>query len=464
MFVKEIETNIKIEAMEETVTISDDKIQSLRNHIETRNVSIHEEFATQNEHTHRLEYWKNKYLIELYSVLKSKFFNKNEDDYLTPSDVRLSDIKDYLNQRVVMFEKYQQSRGYKLENEDDVEACEITYEAKLLIEEHIDTDISVQEEIVADISEKSVEPSIGKPVKNKDPKKLELDDYNSLTIKDKIVKLYSDILVKASEKDGEDEGLIHTYITTMFDPETTTIDESNLFLNLSVINNILTHTNLSWDFETSLRVSQENIYLSDDKHKTILESDNDSVTKYALIAEKKILQLLNVYCLNQLVEHGDTKTVNIDEYKMAKITDNIGTIDAAEFYKEKLFKIADPKASIYITKDLEEILKDDISYNAYTNTTNDEIIQYLGKLNSRDIYLFHHGKIPKWEKAENIALVMNDGNKMVINPEKPLVYMNVIENPMIENPIIYMFYSMQMEFHQSRACRYQVFDGYFETF
>jgi hypothetical protein len=136
-------------------------------------------------------------------------------------------------------------------------------------------------------------------------------------------------------------------------------------------------------------------------------------------------------------------------------------MDSVSFYVQKMLNITDENASIYITKDLKDKL--DISYNPHTNNNN-EIVEYLGQWKNRRIYQMNVQNIPKWEKAEQVALIMNNGNKFYINPEKPLVYINVIENPMITKPVIYMFYSMKMEFHQSKASLFRVEHDYFDTF
>lgn len=466
------------------------KVLTIRKYVEKRIGIIKDEISKFDENnSNQIKEWTSKYQLELFETIQNKFFFKNEDDYYNSYEERISDITDYLEQRISMFTKYRTARKFAIENEDDVEANEMSEESKFVLSKFIRCDYVESSETETEISDIEINSSsvIVKPVL-KSPELILKESFDSLPIKEKIEILYNNAKEKGIQQDKEEDGLIYTYITTTFNPAETDLDETNLFLNLSLIDNILTYTNLEWDFETNLQVSQENIYITGDdskkststfsianntatvtstqdisnKFQDIIDSNTDISTKYAMVSERRLLTMLNTHCLKQLAEHGDSKTVNVEEYKMDKlIADTAIEMDSVSFYVQKMLNITDENASIYITKDLKDKL--DISYNPHTNNNN-EIVEYLGQWNNRRIYQMNVQNIPKWEKAEQVALIMNNGNKFYINPEKPLVYINVIENPMITKQVIYMFYSMKMEFHQSKASLFSVEHDYFDTF
>lgn len=449
------------------------KILKLRDYVEKRIGIIEHEISSLDENTNQITQWSHKYQLELFETIKNKFFFKTEDDYYSSPEERIKDVSDYLNQRITMFEKYRQARKFAIENEDDVEANEMSEESKFLLGKFITGDF-IEEPITEYVSDSK--HVVQKPIL-KSPELIIKESFDSLPIKEKIQILYNNAKEKAIQQDKEEDGLIYTYITTTFNPSESDLDETNLFLNLSLIDNILTYTNLEWDFETKLQVSQENIYITSDnnlnknsqtssvpnKYQDILDKEGiDISTKYAEISERRLLTMLNTHCLKKLAENGDSKTVNVEEYKMDKLlSDTAIEMDSVSFYVQKMLNITDENASIYITKDLKDKL--DISYNPYTNNNN-EIVEYLGIWEGRKIYQMNVQNIPKWETAEQAALIMNNGNKFFINPEKPLVYINVIENPMVSTPIIYMFYSMKMEFFQSKSSVFKVVPDYFDTF
>lgn len=439
------------------------KVLTIRKYVDKRIGIIKDEISKFDDNTNQITQWSSKYQLELFETIQNKFFFKNEDDYYSSCEERISDISDYLEQRISMFTKYRTTRKFAIENEDDVEAHEMSMESEFVLSKFIRCDYVAPSETETETENIEINTAsvVAKPVL-KSPALILKESFDSLPMKEKIEILYNNAKEKGIQQDKEEDGLIYTYITTTFNPAETDLDETNLFLNLSLIDNILTYTNLEWDFETNLQVSQENIYTNDKKYESVLDSASDTATKYASISEKKLLTMLNTHCLKQLAENGDSKTVNVEEYKMDKLLSETAIeMDSVAFYVQKMLNITDDNASIYITKDLKDKL--DIAYNPHTNNNN-EIVEYLGTWEGRRIYQMNVQNIPKWEKAEQVALIMNNGNKFYINPEKPLVYINVIENPMITKPVIYMFYSMKMEFHQSKSSMFRVVPDYFETF
>ncbi len=454
-----------------------EKIDALKVAIEERATEKEENLKTLTANVDRGVYWENFYTLDVYNTMKDKFFSK---EYLTHPKARFEKIKTFLEQIVHKFEPYLKEISYKVKSEEDMEAFEKEYLAKSLLIEfypvikkvEIKTEKVDLKESSKNISSESksklsdflrkVEAgeSLEKEKETSDLK--ELSEYDKADLKGKISLKYTEVYKRAIELDGEEDGLIKTYVETLYNPETTTLDDKNLLLNLLIVSRMQDFGIMKWDFdEKRVKVSNTETNLKHDWWTKFLTADIEEDLKYVNIVEKELNLAFYTSFFHSLITKADKLSYGERNLKFKKILSDTDDDTTKEgLLLDTVLKKTNKDSILFITPDMEKWIQTD-------NVVNDELgdkgqIKYIGVWNERHVFVINVDKIRGLEKYTNEIIFVNKGNSYVLNPEKPIAYFNIIDNPFLERPIIKWFAGADFDISMDKASRMRVDNTFLE--
>ena len=107
-----------------------------------------------------------------------------------------------------------------------------------------------------------------------------------------------------------------------------------------------------------------------------------------------------------------------------------------EHFLEVLYKKMDKNSLLVIPSSMEQ-------YVNISNINNDELgsngqIKHIGDSNGRPVYSVNTEEINALKGFKNGVIWINSGNQFILNPTKPIVFFNTIENPYLKRPILYV--------------------------
>ena len=244
----------------------------------------------------RKEYHTAFYRKEFLEEIQNKFFDR---EYVTEPEKRLENIRSYVEDKTHRFELYLNAINFEVKDEEDIEMFEKNFLAQTILNDYTEKPTIKPEKVenFEDYKEKKrerfsnvldmIDEEDKKDEEEAKKKKEFQDQINNAPLSEKIALLYDKAVRNAIEKDGEEEGLVYTYITDIYNPDTTKLDEANLYYNLSVIETLQSFNVIDWNFDTSFNNLGEDEFDLSSKHwEDILSEDISEERKHLKILDK----------------------------------------------------------------------------------------------------------------------------------------------------------------------------------
>lgn len=452
-----------------------EKLLNIQKFIEDKIQEKTDELSKLNQYVDRNLYWSIFYTLELVSSIKNKYFNR---EYMTDPKIRLNNIKIHFEEVITKYSAYLESIKFKVKTQEDTEAFEQEYFSREFLNEYfpiekiepiLKNSESLKNTVLSDEKKSKLSDILRKleageilEKEKTETSKKELTEFEKADMKGKIVILYDKVIKKAIELDGEDDGLIKTYINGLYNPKTTSLDDRNLILNLNIVSRMQDFGVMNWVFDDKrVKVSNTEINLTHKWWDKILNENTDDDTKYSKIVEKDLNLAFYTSLITSLLKNADKLSFTKTSMKMKKI------VAEGEFSKSKeellldtILKKTHEGSILFITPDMEKWVKVD-------KVINDELgdrgqIKYLGIWDKRHIFVINVDNINGLKGYSNEIIFLNKGNSYVLNPEKPIVYFNVIENPFLERPLIKWFAGADFDIFMDKSARLRVDTEYLE--
>lgn len=299
------------------------------------------------------------------------------------------------------------------------------------------------------------------------------DPRLSGSLADKINYFYEKCL-GAMQKDAD-----RSYVEDLYNPATTTLDNANLYLNLRVLYRMQQLKTIDFYYDEDLAYDTNGTHDTIGLHhmwwNTILESEGTDEEKYVKIAEKNIVQNLYSSIFKQMYTNGDKSSYNqfqfdrnnllseaMDEETLPHLEDGmiahilkrtvegsviVLTKDMVKYFDIQLPTDADVLALAQIESD------EEFENNKGEKKTTEAHVRYLGVWQERDMYVANVDRLPFFRGVTHSAFFIHNGinnrNKYLVNPTKPLVYFNVVDNPMLTKPNLELFGLLSYKFFQT---------------
>lgn len=429
-----------------------------------------------NPTLHRSKYWELYYQVELYNNILDKFFDKS---YMTHPRMRLDKIKNNLEEILHKFTPYLKSISYKIKNEEDIEAYEKEYLGKELLiffddlnyKGNVEELPTIKEEKSLTIEEKkdrlsNILESIEKGEKIEEEilanKKTILTEFEKSDLKGRIAIKWREVYENAIRLDGEEDGLIKTYVNHLYNPETTTLDDKNLLLNLMIVSKMQDFSVMGWNFdEESVKVSNTEINLKNDWWQEILnQSGISDDLKFAEIVEKDLNLSYYTSFFTSLVKKADKIGFGERDIKMKKLLLEDDTITREGLMLDTILEKTNEGSILFITPDMEKWIQPEKIIN---DNFNKSFVKHLGLWKKRHIFVIDADKLGKnFNGWKDEVIFVNKGNSYLLNPSKPIVYFNVIENPFLEKPILKWYAGAEFEISMDKATRMRVDENFLD--
>ncbi len=426
------------------------------------------------------EYFGIYYQNEAYTLIKEKFFKKESTvDALD----RITNIKTFIKSRSVRLEKYLTSVNNTvvkgdldgIEAENKISAFNKIIDAFNNIFDESDVDVNeliltnlpikkkedvvseteaLEEETTKVVSELGNASSIKEQASilsniltkidnsedlsdSKTEEDKELSEYEQADIDGKIQILYDKCIVKAEAKDGEPDGIIVSYIEDMYNPSNTKLDKPNLLLNLLVITRMQDFEIMDWYFDADItKTDNDTVDLSGKWWNDIMNETELSIgERYVKIVNKTFGLAFYSGMFGSIAQNCDRATFSKNDYKLSiALDDNNKPIE--EHFLDVLYKQMEENSLLVIPSDMED-------YVNISNGKNDELgdsgqIKHIGSSNGRLVYSVNTDEIKALNGFKNGVIWINSGNQFILNPTKPIVYFNAVENPFLKRPLLYV--------------------------
>ncbi len=445
-----------------------EKLESLKKEIDSKSLVFSEELEKLNKIIDKNRYYEVFYSLELYNSINNKFFDK---EYMTHPKIRFGKIKTFLEEIVYKFTPYLESISYKIKNEEDIEAYEKEYLCKDILSNFFHDNKKIEKiepvnlkEMGANISNKSklsdilrkIEDGVELNNQKEENSIKELSEYDKADLKQKIKIKYSEVYKRAVELDGEEDGLIKTYVEGLYNPETTKLDDKNLLLNLLLISKMQDFGIMSWVFDDSrVKVSNTEINLKNDWWNKILSEKIETDLKYVKIVEKDLNLAYYTSFFSSLIKNSDISSYGERNIKLKKILSKDGDSISTKLnlLLDNILNKTHEGSILFLTPDMEKHI--DFG-DVREELGNKGQLRYKGVWEKRHVFIINVEMIKGFEGYKNEITYVNSGNSFIINPEKPIVYFNVIENPFLDRPIIKWFAGADFDIRMDKAARIKI--------
>lgn len=299
--------------------------------------------------------------------------------------------------------------------------------------------------------------------------KEKIERENSLPISEKVKLLYRECLLNAQKKDtelsidGDNNNQINaTYVEGCYNPDKTDLDDANLYFNLLVLKMIQKFNIINYEYDTDLSKVDKSEYNMNNKFwkdKLIIDNGLSIDEKYVKNLETSFKQAFYTAFFNTVAQNADQVSYNSYKLKMKNILSFLDEEDSDNFedqtihgyFIDWLKKQTKEGSIVFVTPDITKFIEiDEPSTEDVVEKDKQQII-YLGMSENRMFYEIntdHFGKMMKGFKEG--AFLLNGGD-YIINPDKPLVYFNKVENPFIEDPILFLFNNIDFKFGKNNA-------------
>lgn len=449
---------------EELETTNDDILLEELKDFTIKNVEHYKEKleSTKKHQEKTKEWYELNYSYEFYNNLYKKFFSK---DFVTESIQRLNKIKNHIKDLNFRYELVLKECDYKINTEDQIEAYEKNYICESLLSDFFAKNNSSDEEnIEKETTESKIssllddidnyEKEESDRIENENKKEEEFSKLSQKTLSDRIDYLYNELVNFAKEKDQEDDGIILSYIESIFNPKTSNIDEKNLYLNLKFLNTLKKFDIIDWDFDTSMEKIQSDEYDLSMKHWQEIMSENlEEDDKFFKIIEKNLTYGLYSNIISELANKADRSSITEKSLRTHNLLvdeeDGERELTMSEYLLDNVEKMTTENTIIIVTPDMIEHM--DIHQKNTNNNIGDEHLKYIGKWKSRWIYSIEPNNFKMTKGLKNFVFIIKNGNKYLFNPEKPILYYHILENPFLEKPIIKLFTNCSLNFYMANT-------------
>lgn len=452
------------------------KMENIKSEIYQKSKELGDELGTLNRTNDKNVYWEVFYKLELYNSILNKFFDK---EYLSHPKIRIEKIKNFLEEITHKFTPYLVSISYKIENEEDIEAYEKEFLAKNLLTtffttekkvETVKTPINLKElgaNIIAGEKKSKLSDLLRKIESNEKLEKeisniKDFSEYEKADLKSRIAIKYASVHKRAIELDNEEDGLIKTYVESLYNPETTTLDDKNLLLNLSIISKMQDFGIMKWYFDdTMVKVSNTEINLKHDWWSNILTEKIETNLKYIKIVEKDLNLAYYTSFFSSLLKNADKLSYGERNLKFKKIlSDSDENITREELLLDTILKKTHEGSILFLTPDMEKWVQTENI--AHDESSDKNQVKYNGTWEGRHVFIINVKMIKGLEGYAKEIIFVNKGNSFILNPNKPIVYFNVIENPFLEKPLIKWFTCADFDISMDKASRMRIDNNFLE--
>lgn len=286
------------------------------------------------------------------------------------------------------------------------------------------------------------------------------DVIDTTPISEKVGLLYKQCLDKAKIKDPD--GIIATYIDDCYNPDTSKLDLGNLYLNLLVLSRLqeLDIINFYFD-ERNKKYSTADYYLELDWYKKFMSQPVEDIAKYVHILEKNFKLSFYKAMFDAIVSKADRMSYSKTNAKMKSVWKFLDEEDddrvvVEDYLIEFIEKKTIVGSVIMVTPDLVPFFKfDETNIEEYAEKP---YVKYVGKWKDRFVHEIDTEQITNLKGFKRGAFFIKEGNTFNINPERPLVYFNTIENPFLEKPVLKFFTAFDFNFLTSATTFLKVED------
>ncbi len=273
-------------------------------------------------------------------------------------------------------------------------------------------------------------------------KKALLEEYEE-NIDEKIKSFYDNNIKKANVKDKN--GIIASYIDDIFNPDTSKLDKYNLLLNHIIISNLLDLKIMNFYFDETVKKYSTSEYFLE-LYKDIKKGEDE---KFVDLLIKKFNLAFYRAMFEANIKKADRIAYSENNLKMKSLWDIVENVDEPEldleeYFVEFLHKKTVDGSVVMVTPDLVKYFELDVK--------NEEIydekpfVKYLGIWKERFVYEIDTEQITNLKGFKKGAFFIKDGNSYIINPDKPIVYFNTVDNMFLEKPILKLFASIDFDF------------------
>lgn len=448
----DLSLNIEDNLSDNSFTIIDSFEKYLKNNIYELDLAI--KIADKSSY----EYYKNSAILDFYTDIINKYFDR---EYSKAPKLRLESIKARIEQEIIKFEPWLKSINYIQTETDDIEAIEKTINAKFLLSEFFSNKINssnidtynndIKTDDLSDFFNK-VENDF---FKEDDIKIKNLSEYDKMNLKEKIEFKWKEVLQKSIEIDKEENGIIQTYVQTMYNPEFTTLDDKNLLLNLNIVSRMQNLKNMEWVFDSErVKVSNTEIDLNHKWWHTILSENIEDDLKYTKIVEKDLNLAFYTSLISSLLKNSDKTLFSNRNLKFGKLFS-----DKKEFTKESLLfdmllKKTEDDSILFITPDMEKHIE--LTHKVKEELGDKGQLKYLGIWNNRYLFSINVDMINGLQNYKNEIIYINKGNSYLLSPDKPIAYYNFIQNPFLDKGLLKWYACADFDILMNRTGRIQI--------
>lgn len=389
--------------------------------------------------TDDLNHWDRKFRLEILNHIHIKYFERKLS---SPPLVILKEIEGYLHDEHITHAKFKVD---VIEDETDqrsnskFEICSFLLENFFRKEEEVKKNKLTLSEILTEL-EKPTEKSIDNIIQQ--------SDFDKLTMEQKIDSLFEKCGRIAIEKEGEDS-LIKTYLE-IYNPQTSKLDKQNLLFNLLIVNRMLEFTIMDWVFDDKDdKFSESEINLKHEWWDKYFNMDISDQETYVTICEKEFRLKFYTNMFKKMAENSDRKRFNQRDVNFKKLIHDDDSRVMGDYLKEYILNSTEDKSVLIITPDLESFIP--ITEPVSEELGNKGQIKYLGKWYNRIIYSVDTEQITVLKNFTKGLFYINSGNRFIVNPDRPMAYINVIENPFLDKPILRISSTGKFDFHMNNS-------------
>lgn len=360
----------------------------------------------------------NEYIDEI----KDKYFISNS--IKKPLDI-LTELNNYLSSQIHVYSNLAPSDRKAISVADEYSIAVLTESENILGQFIYDEVKNVDLSSVLDMLDNQIEAESNIQIS----KSKNFDCISN----EHIQSIYDMCVEYAIKKEGE-ESLSKIYLNSIFNPETTTIDKYNLLLNLNFIKNLFEENILDIVYDDSIEsVDNDNIRLENSHWTDILNQDKDLYLKYIEIADRNFNFWFKTALFNNVAEKTDRKFISKNNNELDNFISGKKK-DIKDYLLDYIDTNSSKESVLFVTTDIEPYIPITILSDIPRNEKSQ--VNFVGYWNKRKVYVLNTKEIYAFKNLDKSVFYLEKGNRIVINPTKPIVYMNVIENPFLLKPVL----------------------------
>lgn len=310
--------------------------------------------------------------------------------------------------------------------------------------------------------------------------------YNSSPTIDKIIILYSECLENAKRKDIElsidndnNNGIMVTYVTDLYCPDTSKLDVPNLYLNLLILKTLQEFGIINYYFDTDVSKVDKSEFDTNHKFWADFLLKNDGLTqddKFVDILERSYKHMFFGAFFSTVAQNADEIAYNESNHKLRSVMSFLDDetnedVSLHAYFVDWVNQKTKEGSVIFVTPDItkhlqlqkpfyetDEEKEETRLLDLDPTTKNRKKVKFLGESYNRSFYELNIESIGTALKGFKQGAFFLNGGDYIINPTKPLVYFNKIENPYIKNPILMLFNNLDFKFGKNNSVFARIHD------